>query len=279
MSLYKGDTLISGAIIDGANQSLSNLNSTGQGVLNAKANTDLSNLSVTGQAVINGKVSKSGDTMTGDLSITANDAKINFGNSQVTKGNSPSNDTWFGIYLNDSANDSTLWQSSRLGVIEELVSSSGTTTMAIGTYQNAADSTNASLLMLNMSAAGVASCSFPDTTCVDSSWHNYSTNFSFATATGDYTIDLSSHLPNDNQIYMVYLAYYFKGVSSPSWATISGSLFSEIRFGMAEIGQWVCNNFAVPVGTDRKLYYHIKNTIGSDNQLKMYGYRRIGTNS
>ena len=50
MSLYKGNNLISGAMPNSANQSLSNLDTTGQ-------------------AVIDGKVSKSGDTMTGVLNL------------------------------------------------------------------------------------------------------------------------------------------------------------------------------------------------------------------
>ena len=50
MSIYKGNNLISGAMPNSANQSLSNLDSAGQDKFDAKVN-------------------KSGDTMTGDLAI------------------------------------------------------------------------------------------------------------------------------------------------------------------------------------------------------------------
>ena len=39
MTVYKGDTIISGSVPNSANQSLSNLNSTGQAVIDGKVNT------------------------------------------------------------------------------------------------------------------------------------------------------------------------------------------------------------------------------------------------
>jgi hypothetical protein len=55
MSLYKGTQLISGAMPNSANQSLSNLDSAGQDKFDEKVNTSLSNLSATGQKVIDGQ--------------------------------------------------------------------------------------------------------------------------------------------------------------------------------------------------------------------------------
>lgn len=79
MAVYKGDKLISGSIPNSANQSLSNLNSIGQAIIDGKADTDLSNVSSidSGSAVataLNTKVNnddyyyKSGDTVT-DLTV------------------------------------------------------------------------------------------------------------------------------------------------------------------------------------------------------------------
>lgn len=48
MSIYKGTTLIAGALPNAANQDLSNLSQTGQAVIDGKAETDLSNVTDTG---------------------------------------------------------------------------------------------------------------------------------------------------------------------------------------------------------------------------------------
>ena len=59
--------------------------------LDAKANTDLSNLSTAGQAKFNDKVSKSGDTMTGNLTIdNAKQAIITIDSDLAGLGSSPS---------------------------------------------------------------------------------------------------------------------------------------------------------------------------------------------
>lgn len=55
MSLYKGSQLISGAMPNSANQSLSNLNSAGQDKFDAKANTSLSNLTSTSSTNFDGQ--------------------------------------------------------------------------------------------------------------------------------------------------------------------------------------------------------------------------------
>ena len=60
-----------------ANVNLSNLSSTGQAKFDEKANLDLSNLSSTGEAKFSAKVNKSGDTMTGNLTISKNTPTIN----------------------------------------------------------------------------------------------------------------------------------------------------------------------------------------------------------
>lgn len=60
-----------------ANVNLSNLSTTGQAKFDEKANLDLSNLSSTGEAKFSAKVNKSGDTMTGNLTISKNTPTIN----------------------------------------------------------------------------------------------------------------------------------------------------------------------------------------------------------
>ena len=63
MSIYKGTTLIAGALPNAANQDLSNLSQTGQAVIDGKADTDLSN------ATDNGKILMSSMAMPSDKYI------------------------------------------------------------------------------------------------------------------------------------------------------------------------------------------------------------------
>lgn len=55
MSIYKGTTLIAGALPNAANQDLSNLSQTGQAVIDGKADADLSNLTSTASTNFDGQ--------------------------------------------------------------------------------------------------------------------------------------------------------------------------------------------------------------------------------
>ena len=137
MSLYKGDTLISGVALDSANQSLSNLNSTGQ-------------------AVIDGKVSKSGDTMTGALTVQSSSPKFYLSNSDLIKGTNPDSTKYTGISFNDSTNSGT-WQDTRLFNIEGALESNGNTHFYLQALKNEASSTASAAFNLYMTQAGDAS--------------------------------------------------------------------------------------------------------------------------
>lgn len=138
MTLYKGTQLIAGSLPDSANKSLSNLDSTGQ-------------------AIIDGKVNKSGDTMTGSLNIQcSNNLGVYLSHSDVTKGTNPSATKYWQVIANDSSNGST-WQSTRLGFLEWSLDSSGTTYMNLAAIENTADSTSRAQLTLSRTQAGVAS--------------------------------------------------------------------------------------------------------------------------
>ena len=70
-------------------------------IIDYKANTDLSNLTTTGQAKFNDKVSKSGDTMTGDLAInkTTTTAKISLNSDRFALNATPESSTNTGSIL------------------------------------------------------------------------------------------------------------------------------------------------------------------------------------
>lgn len=69
MSLYKGNNLISGVMPNSANQSLSNLDSAGQDIIDNKANTNLSNLTATSSTNFDGQWVSSQYTIASSVSV------------------------------------------------------------------------------------------------------------------------------------------------------------------------------------------------------------------
>lgn len=113
----------------------------------------------------------------------------------------------------------------------------------------------------------------------DSKFYSKLQALSKATAQGTYTLDLSSYLPNDNKNYYVLISGHFAGASSPSWAILGGSLFSNMRLGHAQTGHWTQYHLWVPVGIDRRLNYTLQTPISSDNSIQAFGYARMGDNT
>lgn len=101
---------------------------------------------------------------------------------------------------------------------------------------------------------------------------------SSATAVGEYSIDLSSYLPNDGYNYMIY--GYFYGISSGfCWCDIRSSIQSSwLRLAVTN-NTYDTSDFVIPIGTNRTLTYSIANAALAASALVMVGYRRIGTNS
>lgn len=76
MSIYKGTTLIAGALPNAANQNLSNLSQTGQAVIDGKADTDLTNLTSTASPNFDGQIVQTTlDIITSTTSINSNETK------------------------------------------------------------------------------------------------------------------------------------------------------------------------------------------------------------
>lgn len=270
MSVYKGTTLIAGSLPNAANQ-------------------DLSNLSQTGQAVIDGKVSKSGDTMTGQLIITSSETRIEQNDTGVVKGTNPSSNTYWGIIFNASGGDDT-YQSKRLGYIEETLKTDGSTTLNIGTYQNVANSTTASKMSLNMTQAGVASCTFPNTTCVDGQWVNSFSELVSGVSMSNTTktISLNNYLPNDGRIYEVlFTAIGRTGSTSGNYMimTLNGGIVG----GNVEIGRSITRsssytnaggNVILPCRHGTNVTLKIDSNATCTNiYVAARAYRRIGTNN
>lgn len=119
---------------------------------------------------------------------------------------------------------------------------------------------------------------------IDGQWINSSMQLSSAIAKGNYTIDLSEYLPNDNYNYEILITCEaYKGDVSGSFAAYVSSDLIEHSVCVARNSTYsrgsACS-VVLPVNQTRKIYYNIANTV-SDMNVVFYavGYRRIGTNS
>lgn len=241
------------------------------------------------QTALNDKVNKSGDTMTGALTVQMSSPKIYLSNSNLTKGTNPASTHYMGLAFNDNTNSDT-WQNTRLFNIEGALETNGTTHFYLQALKNEAGSTASATFNLYMTQAGVASCSFPQTDCVDGQWvYSYSNIVSTdITMTNTYSHDfsVSTYLPNDSNKYEVIVG----GMATT--ATTSGST-TDIRIGSdiitsptfflrtqtrASASVQTANSITIPVGTGRKIHIESYGT-GTLSALRVYGYRRIGSNT
>lgn len=266
MSLYKGTTLISGAIPDMANQSLSNLNSAGQDLFDAKVN-------------------KSGDTMTGELNI--DNAGLTIINPDVTKGTAPSTQTWQHVQFVDSVNSE--FSTSRLGILEQSINTDGSTSIYLRTVQNRVNSTSQSSLQLNMTLAGVASCSFPNTTRCDGQFIPLWRDLISVDTSLNGSSELPYTIPEIENKGFFHMALITMTVNT---GNVSGNYANgEIRSYMSNIVSILrvrtrtastmtsSGSCWIPVGTDGKIYVNRNtNWNGSMSVLRCMGYRRIGYN-
>jgi len=250
------------------------------------ANTDLSNLSATGQGVIDGKVSKSGDTMSGELTAPSLTVK----NQNITKGTSPASTQYsqFTFKSNDSGGS---WERARLGIIELRTNTDGSNEIGLSAYKNEADSTANSKIWAKIDSSGNKSCGFPDTTCVDGQWvSSYKEIASGVSGTSSYSndFDLSSYLPNDGKKYEVLLhAEGRTGTTSGNSLRIYISS-AETHPVLVAGQQTRTSNYMfgagasiIPVGTDRKITMEFSYQTGTNSGVGIHAhaYRRIGTNS
>ena len=109
------------------------------------------------------KVSKSGDTMTGSLSIQAHEsgtndnAFIHLADSSFVKGTTGTGATYITLELNDSTNNITDFLKTRLGCLETSIDTNGKVTTRISAYHNEIDSNLSSTLSASVTADGAKS--------------------------------------------------------------------------------------------------------------------------
>lgn len=240
------------------------------------------------QTALDDKVSKSGDTMTGDLTI-ANDEydKLALKHTVQEVGVTPSANQGNSLVFQDK-------NGTVVGYVQNVYKTDGGRYNRIGTRKG--DGTGLASIEVGFTAGGTAYCSFPDTSRVDGQWvfkskelvSSVTWNSTSHSGTKDYS--LSSYLPNDGQKYEVIIrANGTTTATSGKWIRVG--IVSDIITTQA----YACacrtrtassvscaGTIILPVGTGRKISVAGAGTEASADGtygLKVLGYRRIGLNS
>lgn len=111
-------------------------------------------------------------------------------------------------------------------------------------------------------------------------------NNNLNTAVGGYGYDLSSYLPNDGYNYELYVHAYGSYASGQASCTIYSDIYTQqgttasyAQLFVTADSQLTTNDFTVPIGTHRVIYYKINNNSFNSMYLRINGYRRMGTNA
>jgi len=247
---------------------------------------------VAGNQDVSNFVEKTGDTMTGKLSVKYGQANINVSNSNVTLGTNPESTSYSSVHFTDSTNDSD-WKNTRLGIVENVVNTDGSTEMRMSAHKYLSGDSTQATIWVKETAAGVASCGFPNTVRCDGQWvYKQSTlENQVSLAVGDTSKDfsLSSYLPNDGKKYEVIVSAE-GNTGSTSGSYVYLRIQSDIITGDIVLYRVVTRSSSstssggtiiIPVGTNRKItrIAQVGTSTSGNTYLWLHGYRRIGDNS
>lgn len=228
---------------------------------------------------LDAKVNKSGDTMTGGLSIDTDD-----NNRRACRIDNISTTAERDIEFNATS------ASHRVGAIRGALSSDGTTClMTFGCCNPNNDALSG--LQINRTNTSI-SCTFPNTTCVDGQWDFSSPQTIISTAVslnGSTDLPYTVTLPNDGHIYEVMIrADANTGNATGNWFIVgikSNVLTNNYIFvcGTATQAARTAGSqgtVIIPMkyGTNNLTLRRSTNYTGS-TQLFSLGYRRVGTNT
>ena len=219
---------------------------------------------------------------------SSGDTRFHLRNESLTKGTNPSSTVYNQIVFEDGSNSST-WQNSRLGIIQHQIDTSGTTKIQLSATRFYAGSGSSATIEAMMTKNGVASCSFPNTTCVDSVFTAKAVNICSdvdLNGSGGYDYTLTD-LPDDGQNYMVLIhATVISGSTSGNNALVqikSSVLTSSLNvvraYTRTSSTMQASASAWVPVGSNRVLHLNQSTGWHGTASIDMRGYRRIGTNS
>jgi hypothetical protein len=235
------------------------------------ANTTLSNVSSIDsnsavQTALDGKVSKSGDTMTGDLTLKFLDFDLT---------TTPSSNTFHGIEIVDT-------NGSRIGRLEGFQNTNGDYGITIGSKYG----TFYPKFVLNVNSQGKASCSFPNTTCCDGHIVSFEkTVAADVSLAGSSNLTYTLALPDDDYSYLVlFNAFMDTGSSSGNYARVdvSSDICDNVSICRARTRtastMQASGAVWIPVSSSHKIYVGRVSTWVGTFTLKTHSYRRVGTN-
>jgi hypothetical protein len=234
-------------------------------------------------------VNKAGDTMTGNLIIRRSSGAplINLSRLDFTKGTNPSTTEYWEYMATDSNANPANWYTNRVGDYQFGVDTNGTTTASIIAYKNDPNSSASATIRAQITSAGVASCSFPNTTCVDGQYVNTNTTIaSQVSVNGSSNLTYTLNLPSDGRNYMVWIMVEANtGTASGNYVNVkvSSDIMTSPTLARAttrtastvSAGSTAC----IAVSSSHKIYLGRKSNWNGIVDLYMIGYRRIGTNA
>lgn len=227
-------------------------------------------------------VNKSGDTMTGQLTVSSsvNANQIRIQNLLLDRTVTPTSNLYVGLKLLDV-------NGVEIGSFYHRHSVDGKNYNAIlcGGINNTA------ALYVGLTADETPYCTFPSTTCVDGQWvYKYTTIASDVSINGSsaLTYSLSSYLPNDGHEYEILIS-----ATGQTDTTLNHShvVYIQTDIMTANYCLWRARtvisgtalfsggNAILPVGTGRSLKLTRNSGYYGTVSLFAFGYRRIGTNA
>lgn len=231
------------------------------------------------QTALDDKVSKSGDTMTGGLTIVASNPVIREDNTNIISGDFSTTISNDYLVLGNSSED--------FSGIAYKRETSGEQRTQLWTKKDGANIWDAQL-QLGYHSNGNAYCKFPNTTCVEGQW--VPTNISIASDVSlngstdlSYTIDV----PNDGYEYEAMITF---------WGTtgnVSGNSI-EVQVNSNKLNQRlnICRaitrtsstatcsgSIILPLTTNRTIYVRRATGFNGTFTAQLKGYRRMGTNA
>jgi hypothetical protein len=235
-------------------------------------------------------------------------------NANLSKGSTPSSTEYIGLLFDDSTGregEMSDWVQHRFGNVEVNVDTSGTTTLAIDAYRNygyypeGMESTGLKLIIDSSGnkTATIDTGTFSrtdgtntykildesDNTKFDGQFTNAYLELANSVvfdAKESKSYSLSAYLPNDNYNYKIILSGTVAS-SSTSGQTLDFRITTDLitnPFWLARLRPITSSSlfgsytFEVPVGTNRTINIVNGGSPSTLDSLRVYGYRRIGTN-
>lgn len=256
--------------------------------LDTNDNWSVSGIYLADTTALDSKVNKSGDTMTGKLSVP-NSLKV-LSTEITTKGTTPASTSYSSVEFRSSDNDDTAWNTSRLGILENTVNTDNSVETSIRALSNTAGSNTQASITVSISSGNVASCTFPNTTCVDGKWVNSLANIISTDTSLNGSTQLSytiSSLPSNYSHEVLFSCTIETTAGSANWCALQIKSDYITNFGtVARTRTWGNNKgfsgavFIMPVSSSKKIYIPRSTSWnGVITSLQMLGYRRIGSNS